>query len=71
MNKLTLLNVIGRGSFGAVYKGVYRGSSVAAKVIQVSDSNKDTRKAIQRESNVLRLLSNSYVLIMNVHRNVG
>lgn len=52
MNKLSLLNIIGRGSFGAVYKG---GSSIAAKVIQVSDSDEDTRKAIQRESNVLRL----------------
>ena len=37
MQKVRLVSIIGQGSFGTVYKAVWRGSVVAAKVIQVGD----------------------------------
>lgn len=49
--KLLLLEIIDRGSFGTVYKASYRGSLVAAKVISVSAGNADS---ITRESNMLK-----------------
>lgn len=35
-----LLELIGRGTYGSVYKAAWRGSLVAAKVIPISQSDK-------------------------------
>ena len=35
-----LLQLIGRGTYGSVYKAAWRGSLVAAKVIPISQSDK-------------------------------
>ena len=37
MTRVRLVNIIGRGSFGTVYRAVWRGSLVATKVIQMGE----------------------------------
>ena len=52
--ELTLIKVIGQGSFGVVHLASWRGSLVAAKVIPVSQA--ELRKdVVQREIDILRL----------------
>ena len=48
---LQLLNAIGQGSFGTVYRATWRGSLVAAKVIGVKESE---AKQISTEVTILR-----------------
>ena len=40
MNQVRLINVIGQGSFGTVYRAVWRGSLVATKVIQMGEESR-------------------------------
>ena len=44
--KLHLLNLIGCGSFGKVFKAVWRGSIVAAKVLPVSQNDKTLKNEL-------------------------
>jgi hypothetical protein len=50
-NKLVLLEIIDRGSFGTVHKASYRGSLVAAKVLNISGGN---ASSFSRESDMLK-----------------
>ena len=52
-NKLHFLEVIGRGSFGVVHKAVWRGITVAAKVMSIIGNE----KSVQTELSVYRYVS--------------
>ena len=39
-NKLQLLENIGSGAFGQVYKAIYKGTVVAAKIVVLAGNNK-------------------------------
>ena len=45
VTQVRLINEIGQGSFGTVYKSVWRGSVIATKVIQLQ-SGEDTSKIL-------------------------
>ena len=51
IDKLLLFEIIGRGSYGTVYRASYRGIQVAAKVLQIGGQDKAT---ISREVGLLR-----------------
>ena len=53
INDLHLMEVIGKGSYGSVYKASYRGSLVAAKVLPLS--GRDSVVA-SREIEITKLL---------------
>ena len=50
MDDLTLIEVIGQGSFGNVYKAVWRGCVVAAKEMPIATN----QKFVQNELSVYR-----------------
>ena len=43
MTQVRLMNKIGQGSYGIVYKAVWCGSVVATKVIQLQDGNESSK----------------------------
>ena len=48
MNQVRLINVIGQGSFGTVYRAVWRGSLVATKVIQMGEESRHTVGEVEK-----------------------
>ena len=46
--QVRLVNIIGQGSFGTVYRAVWRGSIVAAKVIQVGAESSRVLSEVER-----------------------
>ena len=46
VNKLTLHNELGQGSFAKVYKAFWRGTKVAAKVFPVAKADKSIAKKL-------------------------
>ena len=46
--QVRLLNKIGQGSFGTVYRAVWRGSLVAAKVIQVGEETSKVMGEVEK-----------------------
>ena len=64
--ELTLIKVIGQGSFGVVHLVSWRGSLVAAKVIPVSQA--ELRKyVVRREIDILRLFCKAINYLFRYH----
>lgn len=58
INELKFDKLIGRGSFGQVYKGVWKGKTVALKRITIPPgTDVSSLPAIPKEINVLRFAS--------------
>ena len=62
VQKVVLEGIIGRGSFGNVYKGSFCGLPVAAKIVNVSGGDTITKDSIRRESALLKYTT--IILIM-------
>ena len=58
--ELTLIKVIGQGSFGVVHLASWRGSLVAAKVIPVSQAELQ-KDVVRREIDILRLFCKAII----------
>ena len=54
--ELTFGNVIGRGSFGEVHKGVWNGTAVALKRIRFPPETEISSLSIPKEVSVLKLV---------------
>ena len=54
--ELTFGNVIGRGSFGEVHKGVWNGTTVALKRIRFPSETQISSLSIPKEVSVLKLV---------------
>lgn len=48
MTRVRLVSIIGHGSFGTVYRAVYRGSVVAAKVVQMGEESKSVIGEVEK-----------------------
>ena len=62
MTSVRLVSIIGHGSFGTVYRAVYRGSVVAAKVVQVGEESKSVIGEVEKCRLAGMVSSTMYIL---------
>nr|QBK90212.1 MAG: putative serine/threonine protein kinase [Pithovirus LCPAC102] len=62
LNDITILNKLGGGSYGVVYKSNYKNKTNALKIAYCNNGDIGIDKSILREISILKFISNPYII---------